>query len=351
MIRKLLRTIGYLLFVSIISVAGLNLVYVSGLFDFYKPELTSFNSGKDLQSSHEKDTILVMGDSFTAGNNSFPNILRNILPDHRIINSGVSGTGVAQTLLMAKDRIERFEPDIFVYQIYPGNDLFDIRYPINWKQLPFSRNLYWLISSKLRVISFINYRLAQIFASDQQYYSEFSPLEVSQHFREKFSVEKYTKRDLIYNLGDAGLVEDSILLSGERGEDFQVFIGKLSRLLNMVPADCRIVLVVIPHMSQLNTRYLNQSVQLGARYIRPNKVLETQYPFIRGLEEYFPNAVIVNALPSLRNKEESGTQVYFSNDSHLNQAGQQVIAGTIASHLALSGIFPDTTLPFPLNKN
>jgi len=183
MIRKLLRTIGYLLFVSIISVAGLNLVYVSGLFDFYKPELTSFNSGKDLQSSHEKDTILVMGDSFTAGNNSFPNILRNILPDHRIINSGVSGTGVAQTLLMAKDRIERFEPDIFVYQIYPGNDLFDIRYPINWKQLPFSRNLYWLISSKLRVISFINYRLAQIFASDQQYYSEFSPVEVSQHFR------------------------------------------------------------------------------------------------------------------------------------------------------------------------
>src|SRR5437764_8719219 len=103
-----------------------------------------------------------MGDSFTEGRTSYAGMLQDTLQEWRVINASVGGTGVLQALYMAPNRFAQFHPTIFVYQVYVGNDLFDIRYPINWRTISPIRNIYWFVANHLRFIGYLNYRLSQV---------------------------------------------------------------------------------------------------------------------------------------------------------------------------------------------
>jgi len=95
--------IGLTIIISlVIAVLLSNVIYLSGYIDFYKPELLAYNSIDDLSGHNNRNTVLIMGDSFTAGNTSYPNILRNMLPNYRIINAGISGSGIIQASIIAK---------------------------------------------------------------------------------------------------------------------------------------------------------------------------------------------------------------------------------------------------------
>ena len=48
------------------------------------------------------------------------------------------------------------------YQVYVGNDLFDIRYPTNWHTISPARNIYWFLANHLRVVGYLNYRLRHV---------------------------------------------------------------------------------------------------------------------------------------------------------------------------------------------
>ena len=109
-------------------------LYRLQLVDTYRPELHTFNSPQG-PAPDGKPTLLVMGDSFTAGRTSYAGILQDTLREWRVINAAVSGTGVLQALYMAPNRFAQFHPSIFLYQVYVGNDLFDIRYPLNWRTI------------------------------------------------------------------------------------------------------------------------------------------------------------------------------------------------------------------------
>ena len=62
---------------------------------------------------------------------------------------------------MAPQRFAQFHPSIFLYQVYVGNDLFDIRYPTNWRTI--SRCEMCIGSSPtIRIIGYLNYRLRQV---------------------------------------------------------------------------------------------------------------------------------------------------------------------------------------------
>ena len=109
-------------------------LYRLQLVDTYRPELHTFNPPQVL-APNAKPTLLVMGDSFTASRTSYAGILQDTLQEWRVINAAVSGTGVLQALYMAPQRFAQFHPSIFLYQVYVGNDLFDIRYPTNWRTI------------------------------------------------------------------------------------------------------------------------------------------------------------------------------------------------------------------------
>src|SRR5215470_6968422 len=135
--------------------------YRAQIVDTYRPELQAFNPAQVLVDNG-RPTLLLMGDSFTAGRTSYAGLLQETLQEWRVINAAVSGTGVLQTLYMAPHRFAHFHPRIFVYQVYVGNDLFDIRYPTNWRTISPLRNLYWLLANHLRVIGYLNYRLGHL---------------------------------------------------------------------------------------------------------------------------------------------------------------------------------------------
>jgi hypothetical protein len=103
--------------------------------------------------------------------------------------------------------------------------------------------------------------------------------------------------------------------------------------MNYLPQGCRKIVVVVPHMSQLNSLYLNKAVQLGATFPEPDKFRETEYPFIRQLRTRFPDVVIINPLAALRNAVRNGMEVYYINDAHLNINGQKILADVIAPYL------------------
>ena len=333
MIKKLI-----LLFISTIvsfsiAIIILEFVYLSGKIDFYRPELAAFNPEHDLSRDEDRQTILIMGDSFTAGNMNYPNMLRTMLPRYRIINSGVSGTGIIQAEVMAKRRVEQFSPKIFLYQIYIGNDLFDVTYPVNWGRLSLTRNIYWLVSNRFRSVAYINYRLGQMSASEKQHYTKYSEPASPYQENEVFDIKKFTERDKIYNAADPDLIHHTIRLGGERAKDFALLVGKLEKVFASLPKDCGKAILVIPHMSQINEIYADRSMRLGARFPASESILEVEYPFITQLKQHFRDVTVLNALIPLRKAEEEGVHVYYTNDSHLNVHGQKVLADYVAMHL------------------
>src|SRR4029453_4164046 len=121
----------------------------------------TFNPSQVL-APNAKPTLLVMGDSFTASRTSYAGILQDTLQEGETINAAVSGTGVLQALYMAPKRFAQFHPAIFLYQVYVGNDLFDIHYPLNWRTTSPGRNIYFFLANHLRVVGYLNYRLRQV---------------------------------------------------------------------------------------------------------------------------------------------------------------------------------------------
>jgi hypothetical protein len=316
-----------------IAIIVLEFVYLSGTVDFYRPELAAFNPEHDLSGEDDRETILFMGDSFTAGNMNYPNILRAMRPRYRIINSAVSGTGIVQAEVMAKKRADRFSPKIFVYQIYIGNDLFDIRYPVNWERISPARNIYWFIANRVRAVAYINYRLGQMNASGDEHYNEYAAPTLPYEESVVFDAKKFTERDKIYNAADPGLIHDTILVEGKRAKEFALLVRTLQKVFGYLPQDCKKVIVVIPHMAQLNEIYLERAMQLGARFDDPERIAEVEYPFITELTQHFPDVTVLNALIPLRKAEEKGMSVYHINDSHLNANGQKVLAVAVADLL------------------
>jgi len=324
--------IGIAIILSLaIAILFSNAIYLSGYIDFYKPELMAYNSIDDLSGHNKRNTVLIMGDSFTAGNSSYPNILRNLLPNYRIINSGIPGSGIIQASLIAKRRIDKFKPNIFIYQIYVGNDLFDISYPTNWKSLSFIRNIYWLASNHIRIISFLNYRLGQLNVSNNESYQEYTHKQFDEN--EIFSIDRFTKRDIIYNIADDKLVENSILLKGSRIDDFKLLLSKLEELFKLLPAYSKKIIVLIPHASQINIEYLHRTIEIKAKFSDLDEIFEEEYPFAKKIKTLSPEIHVLNPLALFRNAEANGVKVYYANDGHLNSNGQKILADFIGKHL------------------
>ena len=341
--RKKLSLVLMVLVSLGLALLVLEWLYRSQLVDTYTPELHTFNLPQML-APNAKPTLLVMGDSFTASRTSYAGILQDTLQEWRVINAAVSGTGVLQALYMAPKRFAQFHPSIFLYQVYVGNDLFDIRYPTNWRTISPVRNVYWFLANHLRVIGYLNYRLRQvkeILTSRQGHVLSLAGTAVAAFAAGDtgaFSVEHYDTRVKLYVRAEPSLLEDAILVQGNRQHDYALFLESLAQLLTYCkPAVCRAYILVMPHICQVDAAYLTYMSQLGARFTTPAALGPPEYPFLVRLRERFtawPNVHIVNPLSKLR---EVHTQhaVYYANDEHLSPTGQQEIAALLRQQLHL----------------
>lgn len=334
-VRSMAFAFGCFFIAAIMTLLLFEVIYRYQLIDTYLSELHAYNPDSVLQSNGEEGTILVMGDSFTAGEYSYPRFLREMLPDYRIINAGISGTGVIQASLVASRRFTTYTPSVLVYQIYVGNDLINIRYPVNWRTVGPLRNLYGMVVDHLRSVSFLNYRLAQL-----RY--ELNPQPVAKGsvpavFNSPFSPETYSPTQKNYIRADASILEDQILVSGDRQRDFEVLLQHLKGLTSYCgSSSCDAYIMVVPHACQVHPRYLDHMRALGAQFRHPDRLSVERYPFVDKLQHAFadaPGIHILNLLPLLQRHEQDGHVLFFNNDGHLNPEGQKIVASFLKEQL------------------
>jgi hypothetical protein len=247
--------------------------------------------------------------------------LREVLPNHQIINSSISGTCVREHALLFPSRIKKFPPDLFIYQMYVGNDLLEWRHPIQSPDISRLRKMYWWMADRISVLGYINAKMPQI---RQKLYNDL-PTTIDRKSLEGFSPEKYSSRSKMHFRAEPDLIDQSVLLNGSRKKDLVEVTKAIQGMIKQLPANCKVLILPIPHCAQIGEPYIERLQQIGA-VISDQSIAQDNYPFFTYLEEQLTNkrVQVLNPLPQLR-QQDSIQAVYYNNDPHLNPIGHQVI--------------------------
>jgi hypothetical protein len=283
-------------------------------------------------------TILVMGDSFSANKNSWVAQFRAQQPGMRVINAAVSGTGIVQADIMAPALFERFQPDILLYQIYTGNDLADLRYPVAWTRLNPLRNLYWALAQRFRSLAWLNNAFGQWRATQQ-------PADLQPIFDAPFDPARYTARERLLLQADPGIIAHQAFLSGDRAHDIDAYLNRLESLLARCAERGTVVyLLVLPHCAQVHPRYQANMEALGAQF-GPEWHNNPDYPFLSRIAGYTQGrAQVLNPLAAFQAAEAAGDTLYYNNDPHLRQAGQTLLGDWVKRALERPTELPEGSM-------
>ena len=98
-------------------------------------------------------------------------------------------------------------------------------------------------------------------------------------------------------------------------------------MLSVVPEDCQVFLLLIPHCSQVSETYRSRMQTIGAEFEEGEAIFTKEYPFYTALKQgiHRQKAIrFINTLPVLQEAEQE-RPVYYGNDPHLNSEGQRTI--------------------------
>lgn len=327
--KKILNNLIIIFISLLVSVLTLEVSYRYQWFDFYKAELNGLNSKETLQSNKKK--ILICGDSYSASLVSYVEYLRDSLPEYAIINAAVPGTCILQHTIYMPRRIKKFKPDIFIYQFYVGNDLFDISHPVNTNEISLTRKAYWWLSDRLLSISFLNFRFAGI---RYNYYDDaggsYKPKE-----NEIFSVANYSKREKLNCKAEPQLIENTLFLKNGRENDWLVFEKKFRKVVQKLKPECTKYFIIIPHQSQVNDIYCNQTQSIGVQFDYPIFDLESNYYPLYNKLFILCNELdfrVIDPLEQFR-YDVSYEDLYYQNDPHLAPSGNRLLAAIILENI------------------
>lgn len=314
-----------------IAVAVGEIAYRFQWWDFYRTELTALNNPTEL-SNKDKPTVLVLGDSFTADTGSYVTKLAQLKPNLNFINSGVPGIGIKEALCIGRTRIEKFHPQLVIYQVYVGNDLIDIRKPAG-PSISIARRAFWWLTDHLLVVRYLNYKAGQLKTA-----MGVNPIKSGYRSSENFNPSTFSSREKLLLNAEPDYIENSVLLKGRRSKDFDFLMTELKKLKQYTDnAKADLLIVVVPHCAQVNTTYQSRFARLGAQFTNSFSDSETNFPFykeIKALEDSHTKAI--NLLDTFKLVDSTGSGVYFQNDIHLNGKGQTVIANAIANKININ---------------
>lgn len=298
-------------------------------FDFYKSELYGLNPREALIS--DKPNVLVCGDSFSADLNGYVEMLRDSLNSFDIINAAVSGTGIRQHQIIMTKRIHQYKPDIFIYQFYIGNDLFDIRHPVKGKNISLWRKLYWSVSDMVLSVQYANFRLAGMrykFFDDTG--GSYNPKK-----NDKYSPDSYSKREKLNYSCEPALIENTLFLKNRRKNDLLKFKKGFKAIADMLPEGIIRYLVIIPHQSMISERWYQRHQEMGGDFKQPvYSISETEFPIYTELFELARENgfTVISPLQEFRTMKDS-IPIYYENDPHLAIEGHKVLSKLLYNKL------------------
>ena len=332
MTAKRIGSMGVGLVVATLAV--LMIVEISYRLQWPDPHRAEFEKFNPNLESGKKDvsTLLALGDSFTAGAESWPYNLNSILgEDWRVINAGVGGTTITHAERIFRLRFRQFQPDIVVYQTYVGNDLLDLRHPREARGVGVAKRFYWwLADSGIFAPWYLNHRAAGLAAR-----RPFDPESAAAAVTAPFSVDRYSPRDRRLSRLDPNHVERQILVEGPSMEAaWRRYRGALQRLAEQ----CRengadLVVLVIPHCIQVAPVYRERFSAMGARWSDSDLLAHSPSPFVTKVRETLKHQTsirVVDLLPVMQHAEKGGVRLYSSNDPHLTPEGSWLVALQVA---------------------
>lgn len=319
MVKRCLKTGGYILWLTV-AVAGLmEIAYRYQLVDFYRTEWQSLNPG----SPGTGQKVLIIGDSFTAGTDAYPEVLRDSMPHADVRVAAVPGVGILEMGVITAARLREFQPDILVYQLYTGNDLWDIRKTTTSDSINFWRNLYWKASNYSLFLRYINYKSGQLKQS-----AGVSLDSVVWHDVSVFSPAQYNAREKTLFRAEPGLIQNTMHLRGQRAGDMDIWFREMDGILDRLPSSTqRVILVVIPHCTQVGRQYQKRMESIGAMPFDQTTTMQN-FPFLETIKQHYradERVEVCSVLPLFQKTEADGEVLYYENDPHLNNTGQQVL--------------------------
>lgn len=329
---KSVATGGGILIAVFAVLVIVELGYRLGRPDPHGAEIEAFNP--DLMTGPwDGSTLLALGDSFTAGAESWPFALQSTLSEEwRVVNSGVGGTTITHAQLMARQRIRQFNPDVVVFQTYVGNDLLDLRHPRGSSGVGLARRAYWwVVDSGAFAPWYLNHRAAGLAAR-----RSFGPEGAAQAAAAPFSVDRYSPRDRWLSGLDPRHVERQVLVAGPPMEEAW---SRYEENLHDLEVQCResgadLVILVIPHCIQVAPVYRERFAAMGASWGDEDLLTRCPTPFVTRLEASFrglSGVRIIDALPVMQLADREGPRLYSNNDPHLTEAGSDLLARIVAA--------------------
>lgn len=296
--------------------------------------------------------ILVLGDSFAAGSNSFPFFLESFLNSGKgagkfeVINFGMSGIGPDKYLQYLQVRGRRYEPNLVLVNFYIGNDVRDV---IRSESKPaFHRMAVRLFAGRSYLFHFLRQSAVNLIycttcIKNMTRMEEFS----NETLRTRYQRIPESLRKMAHNLeANPFLLKTAVLKPGYVYENLFIstpeLVGgwtKLSEILwetkrEAGKINAKMVLVVSPDAAQVKSKYLDFYRSIGFR-VSP-AMLTTQYPQekILGLAKKLRISVL-NLLPIFRSRPDLET--YLSYDNHWTKDGHKLAAQRILKFLMTEG--------------
>jgi hypothetical protein len=330
-IKKLLQWLLYACYLILTVWGILEIAFRYQWIDFYAAELKGLTPAASLSAPPEKSRILLLGDSFSAQPYSYVVTLRDSLPELDIINAAVPGSGILEASIIAADKIKRFPPDVLVYQVYVGNDLWDIRKSWSSPHISLLRKFYWRLSDYSLSLRYLNYRLGQF----RSVIGKSVEIQELKHDM-PFSASLYSKREQMLMQAEPTLIHDSIRASGKRGKDLAIWFKKMDQLLsNLSPRTQKVVLLILPHCVQVNDFYRRNLESLGGMPLGP-EIQELEYPFLELVQEHYanqPQVSVYSPLSIFQQSDSTGHRFYYENDPHLNDLGHLILGQALVEYL------------------
>lgn len=321
-IKIVIKKLVSLLVLFLITINIFEIVYRYYGIDFYKNSFLSLNTKESLNTS--KVDFLVFGDSFSASPDGYVSVLKNNFPSKKIINLSVSGIGIKQVNLYAKNKIKMFNPDVILYQVYVGNDLIDIKNLSNWNELALVRNSYWSIS---------NYYLSLRYLNQNFSFIRRKQLDVDLSLNSKFSIQFYNQREKILLKADANYIEKSITIIEDFEFRYQKWQTEMQIFLDNIPKTKKVYVVFIPHCSQVNEFYYSNTIQIGANFSSQKNIINSKYTFFDRAKlnfQNYDNVIFLNPIDFLVDKDNENYRLYYENDPHFNTNGHFQFANYIS---------------------
>lgn len=317
-LKKIAKYSFRVLLIGFITLCLLEVVYRFQLIDFYSKEWNYHAENLKKENCNKK--LLVFGDSFSADPQSWVYHLSDSLKDVSIYNASLPGVGPETFRLIFNNRVKEVNPDVIIVQLYIGNDLYDMHKPMNWSQFSMSRNIFWTLGNRFRVLNFVNYRLGQSYAD--------VAAEIDPKVQDSFEEGKYSLRTKMYIHGNPNYPCQTIDLSKQLKSSFDELIDCVKEMKENAPLNCSFKVLLLPHCTQVNQYYIDNFKKLSAQFPEGWEGSNAWSERIK-----LANIDVINPLDYFKKLEANEKRLFFDNDPHLKADAQQLLADYIKMEL------------------